>query len=181
MSQLSSSALVGILMGSDSDLSVMKDAAEVLEKEFGIGSEVHTLSAHRTPEAVVSYVEKAEKEGYKVFICGAGGAAHLAGVVAAHTSLPVVGVPMMNKAMGGLDALLSTAQMPPGIPVATVAINGAKNAGILAAQIIGAGDEAVRAKVAAYKEKMAKDIVAKDTELQEKGFQKYLSDHGLIK
>ncbi|RJQ33967.1 5-(carboxyamino)imidazole ribonucleotide mutase [Candidatus Parcubacteria bacterium] len=175
--------LVGILMGSDSDLSVMKDAAEVLEKEFGIRSEVHTLSAHRTPEAVVSYVEKAEKEGYKVFICGAGGAAHLGGVVAAHTALPVIGVPIANQKMGlgGADALYSTVQMPPGIPVATVGIGGAKNAGILAAQIIGAGDEAIRAKVVAYKEKMAKDIVAKDQELQEKGFQKYLEDHELIK
>src|SRR3989338_5172249 len=100
-----SNALVGILMGSDSDLAVMKDAAEVLEKEFSIGSEVHTLSAHRTPEAVVTYVADAEKRGFKVFICGAGGAAHLAGVVAAHTSLPVIGVPMMNKGAGGIDAL----------------------------------------------------------------------------
>jgi len=172
--------LVGIIMGSDSDLPVMKDAAEVLEKEFGIGSEVHTLSAHRTPEAVVEYVTKSEASGYKVFICGAGGAAHLAGVVAAHTALPVIGVPIMNKATSGVDALFSTSQMPPGIPVATVAINGAKNAGILAAQIIGAGDSVVREKVTAYKAKMAKDIVAKDTELQEKGFKTYLEDHGLL-
>jgi 5-(carboxyamino)imidazole ribonucleotide mutase len=104
----------------------------------------------------------------------------LAGVVAAHTALPVIGVPVMNKTAAGIDALFSTAQMPPGIPVATVAINGAKNAGILAAQIIGAGDMDVRAKVVAYKEKMAKDITAKDTELQEKGFTRYLTDHGLI-
>jgi len=173
--------LVGILMGSDSDLSVMKDAAEVLEKEFGILSEVHTLSAHRTPDAVVGYVKKAEADGYKLFICGAGGAAHLAGVVAAHTSLPVIGVPIQNRAAAGIDALFSTVQMPPGIPVATVAIHGAKNAGILAAQIIGTGEAEVRAKVIAYKEKMAKDIVAKDQELQEKGFKKYLEDHGLIK
>lgn len=173
-------SLVGILMGSDSDLSVMKDAAEILEKEFGIGSEVHTLSAHRTPEAVVDYVARAEKRGFKVFICGAGGAAHLAGVVAAHTALPVVGVPMMNKATGGIDALFSTAQMPSGIPVGTVAINGAKNAGILAAQIIGAGDEGIRTKVAEYKKRMASDIVKKDSELQEKGFAKYLHEHGLI-
>ncbi|HEY4527072.1 MAG TPA: 5-(carboxyamino)imidazole ribonucleotide mutase [Candidatus Paceibacterota bacterium] len=172
--------LVGILMGSDSDLSVMKEAAEVLEKEFGIGSEVHTLSAHRTPEAVVDFVKKSEAAGYKVFICGAGGAAHLAGVVAAHTALPVIGVPIMNKAAAGIDALFSIAQMPPGIPVATVAINGAKNAGILAAQIIGVCDAEVRAKVGVYKEKMAKDIIAKDTELQEKGFQKYLHDHDLL-
>ncbi len=171
--------LVGILMGSDSDLPVMQDAAKVLE-EFGIESEVHTLSAHRTPEAVVEYVQKSEGGGYKVFICGAGGAAHLAGVVAAHTALPVIGVPIMNKTAQGVDALFSTVQMPPGIPVATVAINGAKNAGILAAQIIGAGDTDVRAKVIDYKAKMAKDIIAKDQELQEKGFKKYLEDKGLI-
>ncbi|RJQ34040.1 5-(carboxyamino)imidazole ribonucleotide mutase [Candidatus Parcubacteria bacterium] len=172
---------VGILMGSDSDLSVMQEAAKVLE-EFGIGSEVHTLSAHRTPEAVVEYVTKSEASGYKVFICGAGGAAHLAGVVAAHTALPVVGVPLLSSKMGaaGVDALFSTVQMPPGIPVATVGIGAAKNAGILAAQIIGAGDSTVKAKVTAYKEKMAKDIKAKDNELQEKGFTKYLEEKGLL-
>ena len=166
-------------MGSDSDLSVMSEAAKVLE-ELGIGSEVHTLSAHRTPEAVVEYVEKSEAEGYKVFICGAGGAAHLAGVVAAHTALPVIGVPIMNKTTAGVDALFSTVQMPPGIPVATVAINGAKNAGILAAQIIGMGDSNVLENIRIYKERMAKDIEAKDAKLQEKGFKKYLEDAGLI-
>jgi 5-(carboxyamino)imidazole ribonucleotide mutase len=171
--------LVGIIMGSDSDLPIMKDAAEILA-EFGIGSEVHTLSAHRTPEVVVEYVERSEASGYKVFICGAGGAAHLAGVVAAHTALPVIGVPIMNKTAAGIDALFATVQMPPGIPVATVAINGAKNAGILAAQIIGTGDEAVLAKVTAFKSKMAKDISAKDAMLQEKGFKKYLEEQGLI-
>ena len=166
-------------MGSDSDLPVMQEAARVLE-EFGIGSEVHTLSAHRTPEAVVEYVQKSEAAGYKVFICGAGGAAHLAGVVAAHTALPVIGVPIMNKTTAGVDALFATVQMPPGIPVATVAINGAKNAGILAAQIIGAGDSNVLQNVRTFKEKMAKDITAKDAELQEKGFKKYLEEKGLI-
>lgn len=168
-------------MGSDSDLAVMKDAAEVLE-QLGVGFEVHTLSAHRTPEAVVEYVQKSEASGYKVFICGAGGAAHLAGVVAAHTALPVIGVPLRAEKMGaaGVDALFSTVQMPPGIPVATVAINGAKNAGILAAQIIGAGDEAIRKNVFNYKKKMAKDIVAKDAKLQEKGFKKYLEENGML-
>ena len=166
-------------MGSDSDLPVMQEAAKVLE-ELGISSEVHTLSAHRTPEAVVEYITKSEAAGYKAFICGAGGAAHLAGVVAAHTALPVIGVPIMNKTAAGIDALFATVQMPPGIPVATVAINGAKNAGILAAQIIGAGDMDVRTKVTAYKAKMAKDITAKDNELQEKGFEKYLKEKGLI-
>ena len=168
-------------MGSDSDLSVMQEAAKVLE-EFGIGSEVHTLSAHRTPEAVVEYVAKSEASGYKVFICGAGGAAHLAGVVAAHTALPVIGVPLLSSKMGtaGVDSLFSTAQMPPGIPVATVGIGGAKNAGILAAQIIGTGDSNILQNVRMFKERMAKEIVAKDTELQEKGLKKYLEDKGLI-
>ncbi len=170
---------VGILMGSDSDLPIMQDAAKVLE-ELGIGCEVHTLSAHRTPEAVVEYVKKGESSGYKMFICGAGGAAHLAGVVAAHTSLPVIGVPIMNKTTQGVDALFSTVQMPPGIPVATVAINGAKNAGILAAQIIGSGDADIRAKVSAYKAKMSADVLMKDEKLQEKGFKKYLEEKGLI-
>ena len=171
--------LVGILMGSDSDLPVMQEAAKVLE-EFGIGFEVHTLSAHRTPEAVIEYVQQSEADGYKVFICGAGGAAHLAGVVAAHTVLPVIGVPIMNKTTAGVDALFATVQMPPGIPVATVAINGAKNAGILAAQIIGTGDSNILKNVRMFKARMAKDIVAKDGELQEKGFKKYLEDKGLI-
>ena len=166
-------------MGSDSDLPIMQDAANVLE-EFGIGSEVHTLSAHRTPEAVVEYVKKSEAAGYKAFICGAGGAAHLAGVVAAHTALPVIGVPIMNKTTAGVDALFATVQMPPGIPVATIAINGAKNAGILAAQIIGTGDPNILQNVRTFKEKMAKDITAKDSELQEKGFKKYLEEKGLI-
>ncbi|OGG76940.1 5-(carboxyamino)imidazole ribonucleotide mutase [Candidatus Kaiserbacteria bacterium RIFCSPLOWO2_01_FULL_54_24] len=171
--------LVGILMGSDSDLPVMQEAAKILE-EFGIGSEVHTLSAHRTPEAVVEYVKKSEADGYKVFICGAGGAAHLAGVVAAHTVLPVIGVPIMNKTTAGVDALFATVQMPPGIPVATVAINGAKNAGILAAQIIATSDKTLQSKVFEYKKRMEADVLKKDSELQEKGFKKYLEEKGLI-
>lgn len=171
--------LVGILMGSDSDLPVMQDAAKVLE-ELGIGAEVHVLSAHRTPEAVLEYVRNGETRKFKVFICGAGGAAHLAGVVAAHTALPVIGVPIQNKTAAGVDALFSTVQMPPGIPVATVAINGAKNAGILAAQIIGTEHSNILQNVRMFKERMAKDILAKDTTLQEKGFKKYLEDKGLI-
>ena len=171
--------LVGILMGSDSDLPVMREAARILT-DLGIVSEVHTLSAHRTPEAVVKYVKESERNGYKVFICGAGGAAHLAGVVAAHTALPVIGVPIMNKAVAGVDALFSTVQMPPGVPVAAVAINGAKNAGILAAEIIGVEDLVVRKKVKAYKEKMAKEVMAKDEKLQEKGFKKYLEESGML-
>ena len=174
-------AQVGIIMGSDSDLAIMKDAAEVLES-LGIGSEIHTLSAHRTPAAVMEYVKKSEEAGYKAFICGAGGAAHLGGVVAAHTVLPVIGVPLISKTMGtgGLDSLYSTVQMPPGIPVATVAVNGAKNAGILAAQIIATGDAEVRERLIAYKQKMANDIVAKDKALQEKGYKKYLEEKGTL-
>lgn len=173
--------LVGIVMGSDSDLSVMQEAAKIL-KEFGIGSQLHVMSAHRSPETVIDYVQKSEAAGYKVFICGAGGAAHLAGVVAAHTALPVIGVPLTSAKMGaaGVDALFSTAQMPPGVPVATVAINGAKNAGILAAQIIGTGNTNILKYVSMFKEKMAKDIQAKDKELQEKGFKKYLEEQGLL-
>src|SRR3989344_9570951 len=178
---MSQKTSVGIIMGSDSDLPVMQDAAKVLE-EFGIGSEVHTLSAHRTPEAVVEYVKAGEAGGYKVFICGAGAAAHLAGVVAAHTALPVIGVPLMSAKMGvaGVDALFSTVQMPSGIPVATVGINAARNAGILAAQIIGTGHSNILKNVGEFKQKMAKDIKKKDAELQEKGFRKYLEEKRLI-
>lgn len=168
-------------MGSDSDLGVMQEAGKALET-FGVGYELHVMSAHRTPDATVAYVKRSEAAGYKVFICGAGGAAHLAGVVAAHTALPVIGVPLMASKMGaaGVDALFSTVQMPPGIPVATVGIGVAKNAGILAAQIIGTGDADVLAKVSAYKEKMAEDIKWKDDALQEMGFKKYLEEKGLL-
>jgi 5-(carboxyamino)imidazole ribonucleotide mutase len=171
--------LVGILMGSDSDLPIMQEAPKVLE-ELGVGSEIHVLSAHRTPEAAVTYVKEAEAKGIRVFICSAGMAAHLAGVVAAHTALPVIGVPIASKNTAGVDSLFSTAQMPPGVPVATVAINGAKNAGILAAQIIGSGDSNILQNVRMFKEKMAQEIQGKDQQLQEKGFKKYLEDAGLI-
>ena len=166
------------MMGSDSDLPVMQEAVKVLE-EFGIGSEIHVMSAHRTPEAVVEYVKKSEAGGYKVFICSAGMSAHLAGIVAAHTALPVIGVPI-GKSAAGVDALFSTVQMPPGIPVATVAINGAKNAGILAAQIIGTGHSDILQNVRMFKEKISKDIKAKDERLQRLGFKKYLEESGLL-
>jgi len=171
--------LAAILMGSDSDLPVMQDSANVLD-ELGVGSEMHVLSAHRTPEAVVQFVKEAEKKGIKVFICSAGMAAHLAGVVAAHTALPVIGVPMTNKHTAGVDSLFSTAQMPPGVPVATVAIDGAKNAGILAAQIIGLTHSNILQNVRMYKEKIAREVLAKDQQLQEKGFKQYLEESGLI-
>ena len=133
------SPLVGILMGSDSDWPVMKAAADSL-KDFDIVSEAKVISAHRDPHGLEEYVSSAIGRGLKVIICGAGGAAHLAGVTAAFTTLPVIGVPILGKSTDGLDSLLSMVQMPPGVPVATVAINGGRNAGILAAQIIATGD-----------------------------------------
>ena len=136
-----------ILMGSDSDAPVMQAAVDTL-KEFGIGCEMTVASAHRSPERVMRLVSEAPKRGVKVFVVGAGAAAHLAGVVAAHTTLPVIGVPIDSSALKGLDALLSTVQMPPGVPVATVSIGkpGASNAGVLAAQILAVGDSQVAAK-----------------------------------
>jgi len=170
---------VGIIMGSDSDLTVMKAAADALS-EFGIESEVTALSAHRAPEHVAEYGKTAHERGLKVIIAGAGVAAHLPGVLAAFTPLPVIGVPIKSSTSGGIDSLFAIAQMPPGVPVATVAINGAKNAGILAAQIIGAGDEAVRTKVIEYKKKMEKDVVAKAEKIEERGFRKYMEENQLI-
>src|SRR3989344_883160 len=166
---------IAIVMGSDSDLPFMKDAAVVLE-QFGIYSEIRVLSAHRVPEQLVTYIREAESRGCKVFIAGAGVAAALPGTIAAHTALPVIGVPLtsVSSAAGGLDAILSIVQMPPGVPVATVGLNGAKNAGILAAQILGVGDDAIRAAIVSYKENMTKDLLAKDQKLQDVGYKKYL-------
>src|SRR5918999_4017320 len=134
---------VGVIMGSDSDLGVMLDAGRVLN-QLGIPWEINALSAHRTPHRVTEYVEGLEARGVQVVVAGAGGAAHLPGVIAALTPLPVIGVPVKSAALDGLDSLLSIVQMPPGIPVATVGINAARNAGILAAQVLGAGDPAAR-------------------------------------
>lgn len=167
---------VGIIMGSDSDLPVMQEAADML-KELGIEHEVTVVSAHRTPERLFEYAKTAEERGIKVIIAGAGGAAHLPGMCASLTPLPVIGVPVLSKAMKGIDSLLSIAQMPPGIPVATVAVNGAKNAGILAASIIGAGDQDVREKVRAYKQKMEHDVLAKAEKLEAIGYEDYLKSH----
>jgi phosphoribosylaminoimidazole carboxylase PurE protein len=145
-----------ILMGSDSDAPVMQGAVDVL-REFGITCEMTVASAHRSPERVLRLVREAPGRGVKVFLVGAGAAAHLAGVVAAHTTLPVIGVPIDSSALKGLDALLSTVQMPPGVPVATVSIGkpGATNAGVLAAQILGIGDAAIASKLETYKQKLA--------------------------
>ena len=148
-----------ILMGSDSDAPIMQAAVDVL-RDLGIASEMTVASAHRSPERVMRLVREAPGRGVKLFIVGAGAAAHLAGVVAAHTTMPVIGVPIDSSALKGLDALLSTVQMPPGVPVATVSIGkpGATNAGILAAQILGVGDPAVAARLDAHKKTMAQKV-----------------------
>lgn len=151
---------VGIIMGSDSDLSVMQEASEML-KSFGIPYEMTVISAHRTPERAFEYAKTAEDRGLSLIIAGAGGAAHLAGVIAALTPLPVIGVPILSKSLSGMDSLFSIVQMPKGIPVATVAINGGANAGILAAQIIGTSDGTVRKKIREYKEKLKTEVTEK--------------------
>jgi 5-(carboxyamino)imidazole ribonucleotide mutase len=156
--------LVGILMGSDSDWPIMKAAADALA-EFGVASEAKVISAHRTPRDLEQYAGSARERGLRVFICGAGGAAHLPGVTAAFTSLPVIGVPIMGKALDGMDSLLSIVQMPPGVPVATVGINAARNAGLLAAQILGVGDELMQKKLDQFKLKLAEASRAKNKTL----------------
>ncbi|ABZ85615.1 phosphoribosylaminoimidazole carboxylase, catalytic subunit [Heliomicrobium modesticaldum Ice1] len=166
MSQRNDKPLVGIIMGSDSDLKVMKDAAEVLE-EFGVKSEMIVASAHRTPDRAARYAQTAEERGIEVLIAGAGMAAHLPGVIAAFTVLPVIGVPLQSGALRGWDSLLSIAQMPPGVPVATVAVDGAKNAGLLAVQILGGKHPHLREKFKAYKEKMVRQVEKKDANLGE--------------
>lgn len=152
---------VGIIMGSDSDLPVMIEAAKVL-KEFGIKYEIKIVSAHRTPKFMAEYAEAAHTKGIKVIIAGAGGAAHLPGMTAAHTPLPVIGVPVKSKSLDGLDSLLSIVQMPGGVPVAAVAINQAKNAGILAAQILAVSNPALQKKIISYKAKLEKESLAKN-------------------
>ncbi len=149
--------MVIILMGSDSDLPKVKPAAEALA-ELGIPYEMHVASAHRTPERVAALASGARERGVKVLIAAAGGAAHLAGVVAAHTTLPVIGIPISSSALNGLDALLATVQMPSGIPVATVAIDGARNAALLAAEIIAVSDAAVAEKLAELRAAMARQV-----------------------
>ena len=155
---------VGIIMGSDSDYPVMEEAVKVL-KDFGIGYEVKVLSAHRTPNQHAEYSKSALDRGLKVIIAAAGGAAHLPGVTAAQTTLPVIGVPIKGKTLEGMDSLLSIVQMPPGIPVATVAINGARNAAILSANIIGLVNSDIQKKLSEFKIKMEKDSLAKNNKL----------------
>jgi 5-(carboxyamino)imidazole ribonucleotide mutase len=149
--------VVGIVMGSDSDMPVMEKAGKVLDR-FGVRWEIEVMSAHRKPRRVADYASTAEERGLKVIIAGAGLAAHLPGVIAAHTSLPVIGVPLYQEGLAGADALYSCVQMPPGVPVATVAIGGAKNAAVLAAQIIASGDEDLREKLRAFKKELAEGL-----------------------
>ncbi|HZC88107.1 MAG TPA: 5-(carboxyamino)imidazole ribonucleotide mutase [Nitrososphaera sp.] len=157
--------LVAIVMGSDSDLPVMKEAKGMLDS-FGVMNEMTIVSAHRTTKRMVDYATCAKKRGIKVIIAGAGGAAHLPGMVASLTSLPVIGVPIKTTSLDGLDSLLSIAQMPPGVPVATVAINGAKNAGILACQILGTGYVEIAKKVEKYKKDLENSVLKKATALE---------------
>ncbi len=162
-----SNPVVAIVMGSDSDLEIMREAGKALE-EFGIGYEMDVTSAHRSPARTAEYASKAAERGIRVIIAGAGGAAHLAGVIAAHTTLPVIGVPIPSTSLQGMDSLLATVQMPAGIPVATVAIGkaGATNAGILAAQMIAVGDAAVAQKMREHKEKLARGVEEKSRKLR---------------
>jgi 5-(carboxyamino)imidazole ribonucleotide mutase len=155
---------VAILMGSKSDLAIIKPAADILKK-LGLSICVRVLSAHRTPEQTAAFVRQAAVGGTKVFICGAGGAAHLAGSVAAHTTRPVIGIPIASGSLQGMDALLSTAMMPPGIPVATVAISGAENAGLLAAQIVALTDTDVAERVAAERQERLRKVLEADAEV----------------
>lgn len=167
-SQKKSAALVGVVMGSDSDYPVMAEACRMLEK-FGIGFEVEVVSAHRSPARAADYAETAMKRGLKAIIVGAGGAAHLAGVVAALTTLPVIGVPMAATSLNGMDSLLATVQMPGGVSVATMAIGkpGAMNAGILAAQILGLSDAAIGRKLTEYKKELDAAVADKSTRLKQ--------------
>ncbi len=162
-----SKPLVSIVMGSDSDLDIMREAAKALE-DFGIGYEIDVTSAHRSPERTADYARRAAGRGIRVIIAGAGGAAHLAGVIAAHTTLPVIGVPIPSTSLNGMDSLLATVQMPAGIPVATVAIGkpGATNAGILAAQILGLASESLARKLEALKETLANSVEEKSRKLK---------------
>jgi len=173
------SAEVLIVMGSDSDLKIMSEAAKILEK-FGIASEITIASAHRAPERAHKIASEAAGRGIKVIIAGAGLAAHLAGVLAASSVLPVIGVPIASGPLQGQDALLSTVQMPAGIPVATVAINGARNAGILAAQILAANDTEIQQKILDYKNEMKNVVEGKASRLEEIGYQSYIEAQGKV-
>ena len=166
-------AKVGIVMGSDSDMPVMAKAAEILE-ELGISYEIKIISAHREPDVFFEYAKTAEEKGFKVIIAGAGMAAHLPGMCAAIFPMPVIGIPMHTTSLGGRDSLYSIVQMPSGIPVATVAIGGGANAGLLAAKILATSDPELLAKLKDYSKKLKDQVVAKDEKLQKEGFKAYL-------
>lgn len=165
-------AQVGIVMGSDSDMPVMAKAAEILD-EFGISYEMAIISAHREPDVFYEYAKSAESKGFKVIIAGAGKAAHLPGMCAAIFPMPVIGIPMKTSDLGGVDSLYSIVQMPSGIPVATVAIGGGQNAGILAAKILATSDAALLQKIKDYSQKLKESVQAKDARLQETGYRDY--------
>ncbi len=168
--------MISIIMGSDSDLPVMRQAADFL-KELDIPFELTIVSAHRTPERMLDFAKKAHQRGIRVIIAGAGGAAHLPGMVASMSPLPVIGVPIKSSnSIDGWDSVLSILQMPNGVPVATVALNAAKNAGILAAQILGSSDENIRMKVLYYKEKMRIEVVEKAQNVENQGYEAYLKN-----
>lgn len=167
------SPIIGIIMGSDSDLPTMKDAIAICE-EFNISSEVAIVSAHRTPERMVDYAKSAHERGLKVIIAGAGGAAHLPGMVASLTPLPVIGVPIATRHLQGVDSLYSIVQMPAGIPVATVSIGNAKNAGLLAVQIIASSNPELLVKVQEYRKNLCDSVMEKQSRLEQLGYAKYL-------
>jgi 5-(carboxyamino)imidazole ribonucleotide mutase len=164
---------VAIIMGSDSDLMIMKDAAQILEN-FDISYDLTIVSAHRTPKLMVQYATEASQKGIKVIIAGAGGAAHLPGMIASLTSLPVIGVPIRGNSLDGLDSLLSIVQMPPGVPVATVAINGGKNAAILACQILGIENKTIFEKIEKYKLELKDKVLTKASKLEKTGWKEYI-------
>jgi 5-(carboxyamino)imidazole ribonucleotide mutase len=164
---------VAIIMGSDSDLTIMKDAAQILE-DFGISYDLTIVSAHRTPQRMVQYATEAGQKGIKVIIAGAGGSAHLPGMIASLTSLPVIGVPIRGNSLDGLDSLLSIVQMPPGVPVATVAINGGKNAAILACQILGIENKTIFEKIEKYKLELKDRVLTKASKLEKTGWKEYV-------
>ena len=167
------SPLVGIIMGSDSDLPVMNQAKEILDS-FGVVNEITIVSAHRTTKRMVHYATTAKKRGLEIIIAGAGGAAHLPGMVASLTALPVIGVPIKTKSLDGLDSLLSIAQMPQGVPVATMAINGARNAGILACQILGTKYSEIAIRVEKYKHELESGVLKKVRKLEKSGVGRYM-------
>ncbi|MBI4080399.1 MAG: 5-(carboxyamino)imidazole ribonucleotide mutase [Candidatus Levybacteria bacterium] len=168
--------VVAVLLGSDSDLPVMAKAIGIFE-EFSVPYEITIASAHRSPARTISLVEAYQKDGVKVIIAAAGMAAHLAGVVAAHFPLPVIGVPLESGALNGVDALYATVQMPPGIPVATVGIDNAQNAGLLAVQILATSDATLEERLIAYKQSLAKKVTKKAENLEQKGFKQYIDDY----